>query len=386
MASTDSPALARLQRFMAGWTIFKLIVWALFLLVAPALCLQRGLVGAAILVGALGLLLDVMAIDILLGWTRGWAVHIRRALMLYHLGVAIAAGYLLLQPIDPRWTLVPATADLANTAVAPAPDGLLVLGGGQLWLHPRGAEPRSLAYPGPFAWISHATPDGAVWVAPRDEPEVLRRSGETWDSLPRPPGDVRALAGGRTRLWLVVDRGLYSLLPGHVRWDRSNECPGATGVAVAPDDEARVLVVGKVWCISPDGGGEWIDVTPPGELAAFPEATLGGLGWMYVTASGVLGSSLHTRGPDDAAFTARTPPASDVRVLVADPRDGRRVWAGTWGEGVFSSEDGGASWTDLGLQRIQIRSMALDPVARTLSVASSNTIFDKGVYVRSIGP
>ena len=47
--------------------------------------------------------------------------------------------------------------------------------------------------------------------------------------------------------------------------------------------------------------------------------------------------------------------------LVADPDDGRRVWAGTWGEGVFVSGDGGASWADFGLQRIQVRSMAIDP-------------------------
>ena len=48
---------------MHAWTLLKLAVWAAFLLVAPAVCLQRGLVGAAVLLGLLGLLLDVAALD-----------------------------------------------------------------------------------------------------------------------------------------------------------------------------------------------------------------------------------------------------------------------------------------------------------------------------------
>lgn len=389
MTGKDSPALAGLQRFMLGWTHLKLAVWALFLLVAPAIWLQRGMVGAAILTGLLGLMLDVWAIDLLLGWTRGWAPTIRRLLMLYHLGIAVAGGWLLMQPIDPRWTLLPATADINNVAVAGAPEGMLVLGGGRLWLYPRDGEPAPLDYPGPFAWVAHTTADGAVWVVPRDEPQAFRRLGDTWDAIPRPPGNVRALAGTR-RLWLAAGTGLFSLRPEdgrpgrRGRWDRFDECPHVTGVAVAPDDEAQVLVVGKVWCISPDAGGEWIDVTPTDEVGTFPEAAIGGGGWQYVFGGGHLSSTLHVRGPGEPRFTTRTAPASDVRVLVADPRDGRRAWIGTWGEGVFATADGGATWTDFGLQKIQIRSMALDPIADRLSVASSNTIFDKGIYRRSI--
>ena len=40
-----------LSRVMHAWTLLKLAVWAAFLLVAPAVCLQRGLVGAAVLLG-----------------------------------------------------------------------------------------------------------------------------------------------------------------------------------------------------------------------------------------------------------------------------------------------------------------------------------------------
>lgn len=381
----EAAALGGLARFMQAVTVVKLVVWALFLLVAPAVCLQRGLVGAAILLGALGLLLDVAAIDLLLAWTRGFAPAIRRGLMLYHLGIAVAGGFLLLQPIDPRWAPVAGSEGLENLAVAGAPDGLLVLGGGELQLFPRQGAPRSLGYPGPFAWVAHAPADGVVWVVPRDAAQIFRGVDERWEAQARPTGQVRALAGGPLRLWLVVDDGLFSRRDGDVRWDRSDACPGATGVAVAPDDEGEVLVVGRRWCASGDGGLGWSEATPPAEeFAGFPEAALGGGGWQYVYSSGAWRSSLHVRGPGEAGFTARVAPASDVRVLVADPRDGRRVFAGTWGEGVFVSGDGGASWSDFGLQRIQVRTMTIDPVARTLCAASSNTMFDKAVYLRAI--
>ena len=375
-----------LSRVMHAWTLLKLAVWAAFLLVAPAVCLQRGLVGAAVLLGLLGLLLDVAALAVLLGWTRGWAPAIRRGMMLYHLGIAIVGGALVLRPIDARWTVLVGSEGLENAAVAGAPDGLLVLGGGELRLFGRGQEARSLAYPGPFAWLALGSADGAVWVVPRDAPQVFRRMGDEWTASPRPGGSVDAFAAGPTRLWLVAEGGLYTRGPEDVRWDRSEDCPGATGVAVAPDDESRVLVVGRRWCVSGDGGRVWSEATPAAaEFEGFPEAAQGGGGWQYVYSSGMWRSTLHVRGPGEAGFVRRAAPASDVRVMVADPDDGRRVWAGTWGEGVFVSGDGGASWADFGLQRIQVRSMAIDPVARTIAAASSNTIFDKGVFVRAIG-
>lgn len=60
--------------------------------------------------------------------------------------------------------------------------------------------------------------------------------------------------------------------------------------------------------------------------------------------SGVWSSTLHVRGRDDPAFTPREPPASDLRVVVAAPHDGRRVYLCTWGEGVHFSPDGGRTW------------------------------------------
>lgn len=76
--------------------------------------------------------------------------------------------------------------------------------------------------------------------------------------------------------------------------------------------------------------------------------------------SRTLRSTLHVRGPGERGFTARAAPASDVRVLSADPCDGRRMWAGTWGEGVFVSADSGVSRSDFGLQTVRIRTMASD--------------------------
>jgi hypothetical protein len=51
----------------------------------------------------------------------------------------------------------------------------------------------------------------------------------------------------------------------------------------------------------------------------------------------------------------------DVRCLEVDPLNPDVVYAGTQGQGVFRSEDGGRSWRPIGLQGVIVKSLAASP-------------------------
>lgn len=76
-------------------------------------------------------------------------------------------------------------------------------------------------------------------------------------------------------------------------------------------------------------------------------------------------------------------PVRDVRVIVADPTQGARAMLGSWGEGIWLTEDGGRSWKKLGLRTMQVRSLAVDWRHRRAWAASANLLFHRGVYSRS---
>lgn len=379
--------IVAIHRFVVVALILKLLVWTGFLLVFPALCLLNGLDGAAVLLGLLGLLLDVKALDLLLGWARGWAPALQRGAILYHASITLAGLVILCLPIDPQWTHVAGTDDRGDSIVAWLPDGLVVGSGSNAIVqhYIDGADDRSLDYPGGPAWAIQSAADGTLWVAPRLDNLLDMHDDDGWHEHPRPAGFVRALAPGRDAVWLVTD-SLHVLDRRTRRWAMPEPVEWPSGVALAPD-ETEVLVVGNRWATSPDGL-TWTDVTPPdiADVGRFPDAAIGGGRWRYVYTGGMWRGTLHVRGPDDAGFTPRELPASDIRALVADPHDGRRVWFGTWGDGVHYSPDAGQTWHALGLRRVQIRSIAIDFTSTPprLAAGGSNMIFDRGAYVRPL--
>jgi hypothetical protein len=382
--SREPGIVAGFQRFIVLWTYLALSAWTAFLLVFPAMCLARGLAGAAILLGLLGLFLDIKALDHLLAWSRGAAPHLRNLVIVYHAGIAVLGLAALLQPIDPAWTRVPGSEARSDLMVAYLPSGLVVRSyGGPAELHADDGAVHPLDYPGGPSWTLQSGPDASLWLAPDEDPRLhVRDPAGVWSIVPRPAGRVRTLAIGRDSAWLVTT-DLHRFDRSENRWTMVTDCERPTGVALAPD-ERELLVVGRHWCSSADGE-HFTDLTPPvEEFNNFPAAAIGGDGWRYVFSGGRWRSTLHVRGPDDPGFVARTPPASDIRVLIADPVDGRRAHLATWGEGVFTTADGGATWQSLGLERVQIRSIALDVTRTHLAVGGSNTIFDRGAYFRPL--
>jgi photosystem II stability/assembly factor-like uncharacterized protein len=60
-------------------------------------------------------------------------------------------------------------------------------------------------------------------------------------------------------------------------------------------------------------------------------------------------------------WTGHGPAGRIVQVLAIDPRDSATLYAGTYGNGIYKSVDGGASWSAAGLSGALIRSLVIDP-------------------------
>jgi photosystem II stability/assembly factor-like uncharacterized protein len=67
------------------------------------------------------------------------------------------------------------------------------------------------------------------------------------------------------------------------------------------------------------------------------------------------------RGAGDAWTVERTLIGHDVRCLEVDPLNRDRVYAGTQGQGVFVSDDGGRNWRPAGLPGVIVKSLAASP-------------------------
>jgi hypothetical protein len=122
-----------------------------------------------------------------------------------------------------------------------------------------------------------------------------------------------------------------------------------------------------------------------GWRAGFPQAACAPDGRAYAIDDGLVRGQLRARLPA-GSWVARPLPAPDVRVAVVNPEDGRELWLGTWGAGVFRSKDGGESWENLGLIGFEIRAMAVDFAAHQVWAASSTPMGRSAIWERSFSP
>jgi hypothetical protein len=65
----------------------------------------------------------------------------------------------------------------------------------------------------------------------------------------------------------------------------------------------------------------------------------------------------------------------DVRCLAADPRDGSTFFAGTQGNGVFRSSDGGRTWNSAGMAGSVVKSLAVSPHEHGVVYAGTRPAF-----------
>ncbi|PCC70806.1 hypothetical protein SAMN02745121_02728 [Nannocystis exedens] len=364
------------------WSYVELAFAGAFLFIAPWWAL-RGIPAMAVLLAALGVGFDLGRLADMLAWAPAW---VRRAAV----GLAVASHVLVggwgvvewSRPIDPAWAPLAGSADWSDPLlVFSQVDGFVVQSGGGRVLAWTDDDWRDLGEPpGGRAWEFHAAPDGALWTAPVGVARLDRRdpvSGQ-WRSIGRPAGELKSLTVGGGELLVTVDGALHRLDLAKGTWSKEQIAGRVEQVALGG---GSAVVLGGSWW-SRDGGGEWVDRTPPERGDGWFYPAVGG-GWRYAWHSGVWSSDLYV-APPGRSFEPRTPPAPDLRVMVPDPDDGARVIAGSWGQGVWGSDDGGATWTALGLERVQVRSLAVDWRRGVVCAASSNTIWDRGVFCREL--
>lgn len=365
----------------ACWSYVVLVFAGAFLIVGPWWAL-RGIPAVAVFLAALGLWFDLGGLADLLAWAPAWA---RRAVV--RLAVAshlIVGGWGVVEwwrPIDPAWTLLAGSADWPNPLlVFSQVDGFVVQSGDGRMRAWTGDDWRDLGEPpGGRAWQFLAAPDGALWTAPDGVARLDRRDPITgqWRSIGRPAGQLEELAVGDGELLVTVDDALHRLDMAEGTWSKEQLTGRVEGITVGG---GTALALGESWW-SREGAGEWAGRAAPEEIVRFYGAVGGG--WRYAWHVGIWSSDLHV-APPGRSFEPRTPPAPDLRVMVPDPDDGARVIAGSWGQGVWGSDDGGATWTALGLKRVQVHTLAVDWRRGVVCAASSNTIWDRGVFCREL--
>src|SRR4029078_3246870 len=68
-------------------------------------------------------------------------------------------------------------------------------------------------------------------------------------------------------------------------------------------------------------------------------------------------------GAPDEPDAAMVVDSADVRCLAVDPSDRLRIYAGTQGDGVLRSVDGGISWEPAGLGGMAVKALATSAAA-----------------------
>jgi hypothetical protein len=113
------------------------------------------------------------------------------------------------------------------------------------------------------------------------------------------------------------------------------------GLAILPGDPGTVASLsGGLASASADRGASWQRIPLDGTAAV---VAAGGDATFYLG-----GSRLWRAGAGQILALPGALPGADLRALAVDPLDSRRVYAAIGGRGLYLSQDGGATWSQLG--------------------------------------
>ena len=306
--------------------------------------------------------------------------NVARGLSLFYGAVLLASVLLSLWPLSGDWRRVSQSGDFTNVVLSNS-DPLAVLHGGsnKIQVHElRGDSWVDLSYPGGHGWRM-VSAEGELWIVPNQEASIYVLRNGSWIKFARPGGYCDSFEITDGTLWIVIESRLYQGSTAEVALSRVEDVPRARYVAARGD---AVLVSDyRHWHQSEDSGQTWTNITPADvDYTAEPYLSRDGLRYWLV--SGVFSSELYASSAGHPPIK-RTVPVRDARVLVINPDDGKERWLGSWEGGVFRSLDGGETWLEMGLQRVQVSSMAVDFQRRLVFAASANLLFDKYIFQRS---
>lgn len=372
--------------------LFKLLVWWVFLPAFGFLCVRHWLLIPALLLSLGGTAIGLQIVRHAEPGTFMGSLPMRLlggVALLINVVVGLSALLLFAVPFDAGWTLVPGSSGWSDPVPYARPGGgvVVVTGGpdkGSWWRDPGSAayEPRGL--PGLPGWYLAEDPiRGRLWVAPQtgDVLTFYALAEGRWLEIPAPVDtkQARGLAMAGERLVLATGEGVFWTDEEVDGWVLA--APGRfTALAVDPAGE-RLLAIGPRWLASDDRGAGWRPIEAPPATSFGADVAIAGDGRVYAIDGGMFGGALWSAAAIGAPWEARAAPAGDLRVIVVDPRASERLVVGTWGEGVFRSDDGGRTWAALGLESVSVRALAVDFDAGTIHAGSSNLTLRGGVFV-----
>lgn len=393
MSGRAEKTLSGLARFMHGVALFKVAVWTIFLMVFPPFCLYRGLILGALITGALGLFIDLYL------FARPWddlPDRIRKIIfppmLLLHIGVLGGGIFSMTRPISGGWAPVAGSDKWAEvTALTEGENTLfLLLGSGGpkaaiLTTPDAGNSFDTIDYPGGFGWhLAFSPKTRTVYALPREGSVIWAYSlgDKQWTTISRPAGYSDQMAVLNDKIFVIVQNRLYVSGVQKPRFTPLPEAGRPTHLAVSPDPENPiVLATGSRIMESFDGGESFKDSTPQGADFMHSECVVGAGGYRYVFSGGMMSSVFLTAEPGQS-YRLRELPDSDTRVMIANPIDGKEIWLGTWGQGVFRSADAGKSFHPMGLERNEIRALWVDFKRRRAFAPASNLALGRGLYIR----
>ena len=350
-----------LQRVVRG---VKVATWSAFLIVFPPLSFANGMYAAAALLSVLGILLDVTEMGALL--PKSTPPKLRRgavaSLALLHVSLLVAACVRLVFPVYGAWQRVAGTEGWNNPSLVRAARGpLLAVGGGDVFSRQEGGGFRAVSgIPGPVHVLGAG--DHRAWFVDAEIKRAWGYDGASVSEVGLGSGFAERGRGGaviRPR-GATLDDALFFVRRGslvRVELDgRQRVVIAGPKVVDVAATGTRVMAVGDRIFVSDDGGRHFEAREP---LKVQPHRVFAGGDVYYVVRGGLLSSKLFV-SEAGSPLEARDAPVRDLRTMAVDPRDGRRVWAASWGEGVWRSEDGGRTWKDQELEGLEVQALAVD--------------------------
>ena len=376
----------------------KLIAWIIFLTIFGPFFIFTGLYIGSLFLSLLGLFLTYFIFwRSFLNFDSNIQQSIAKFFFIEHVLVALVSLYMIfLVPIDGNWTRMDRTENWYGPVVINyGPDHFAVSCSNDNW------ENVYVTKNSGINWIDIKYPEGYstemgynrksndLWIGPRDYTVIYKYNTKklipkknNWKSSIRPPGKLQSLIVTEENSYLLTEGKLFIYNEIHDSWNRfTYTSDSIRDIAVSRDiDNPMILIISKDWLQSTDGGKKWKDVKPKGIALAEYRTEIGGR-WRYVYENGMFSSKLYV-GEPGKDFIKRDVPVSDINTLVVNPENGKEVWIGSNGQGIYWSIDGGKKWIYQGLRGIGVRSMAVDFKKGRVIAASSNDIFKKGLYTK----
>lgn len=372
---------AKFELLYRGFEFLQVVVVLAFLAVFPPMCLINGVYGGSLITSVLGLLGLLWAFDTVMFWIEDKKRRVFKGLLLVmHCVIILISLVQLTRPPGDHWVQIEGSGDWNNTRVSGNQTTIWAHSGGpKVWkVDTKTAKATSFGQQvDQFAQAFDAS-ESHVWTAPTTGATITGYDVTTGQPLwiKRPVGSLRAFVAGSQVLWATIDRSLWSFDLRTGKWQPHLESARIHDVC---RHKNHVVAVGRTkWHESLDGGKTWRDITPnAGVPSLWYQCAVRQSVWVYE--GGLLEGHLWVR--EQSLWHQRPLPVRDIRVLEVDPTQVGRAIIGSWGKGIWETKDGGKTWQDLGLHGFEVRRLSFLPGTNTLVVASSNTVFRRGLWL-----